>query len=180
MDDVILDAFNAEEVERRYLLSKPPCFLVLGKQGCGKSTLAKRFARTWKCILVTPSIVIEEALQEQSKLGLQANNFLMRGTAVPDVIVLKLVEEKLNSEEVKHHGYILDGFPLLVPDGKVIQMQLDFIKNLPLKPDFLIYLKIPDHDLLLRRVGFKVDPKTNNIHPRAFYDPMRLQGKRKS
>lgn len=22
-------------------------------QGCGKSTLAKRFARTWKCILVT-------------------------------------------------------------------------------------------------------------------------------
>lgn len=33
------------------------------------------------------------------------------------------------------------------------------------------FLQIPDHDLLLRRVGFKVDPKTNNIHPRAFYDP---------
>ena len=64
-----LDAFNSDEAERRYLLSKPTCFLVLGKQGCGKSTLAKKFARAWKCILVTPSDVMDEAINDLHSLA---------------------------------------------------------------------------------------------------------------
>ena len=173
MDDIV-DAFNSDEAERRYLVSKPTSFLVLGKQGSGKSTLAKKFARAWKCILVSPADVVQEAIAKETDLGKQANSFLLCGAALPDALLLKLLSAKLNSQEVKHHGYILDGFPLLVADEKVMKMQLDFIRNLTLKPDYLINIKIADQDLFIRRIGFKVDPMTNKLYTKAFYDPEKV------
>ena len=40
------------QAETRFLLSKPTCFIIIGKPGAGKTALARRLSQEWKCILV--------------------------------------------------------------------------------------------------------------------------------
>ena len=42
-----------EQNEQRFLNSKPTCFLVVGKPGVGKSTIAKKISNEWKAELVS-------------------------------------------------------------------------------------------------------------------------------
>jgi len=37
------------QAEQAFLKSKPTCFLVLGKPGVGKTTLARSLASEWRC-----------------------------------------------------------------------------------------------------------------------------------
>lgn len=46
-------------------------------------------------------------IKGQTELGKKAQDILVRGEAVPEVIVAKMIEEKLNSPEVAHHGNFL-------------------------------------------------------------------------
>ena len=36
----------------------PSCFLITGKPGCGKSTLARNLATIWKCNLINGDYIV--------------------------------------------------------------------------------------------------------------------------
>lgn len=50
------DPFDEDQAELRFLLSKPVCFLVVGKPGSGKTSLSKLIAQEWKCILINGNL----------------------------------------------------------------------------------------------------------------------------
>ena len=43
-------------------------------------------------------------MEMQTEAGLKCVEILTRGEAIPDEMVLKMIEEKVNSPEVAHHG----------------------------------------------------------------------------
>lgn len=49
---------KSEKVEQKFLKSKPTCFLVIGKPGVGKTTIANKLAKDWKAELVNRKILI--------------------------------------------------------------------------------------------------------------------------
>ena len=52
-DYVLQDSFNEDEVEHRFLKSKPSCFLIIGKPGVGKTIIAKKLAEDFKAELIS-------------------------------------------------------------------------------------------------------------------------------
>ena len=48
--------------------------------------------------------VISHALELQTELGQKVQEILLRGEAIPEELAAKLIEEKINSPEVAHHG----------------------------------------------------------------------------
>ena len=40
----------------------------------------------------------------QTEVGLKISELLIRGEAIPEEMVAKLIEDKVNSPEVAHHG----------------------------------------------------------------------------
>ncbi|KAI0210314.1 Adenylate kinase 9 [Lamellibrachia satsuma] len=165
------DPYDEDEAELRFLHSKPTCFIILGKPGSGKTDLAKKLADEWKCQMVSAGTVIQESMDMETDVGLKVQELLLRGESVPEEMAAKMIEDKINSPEVIHHGYVLDGFPSTCEDYLSINNQLELIKNWKMKPDFIINLKIPDNDLENRRLGQKVDPMTGEIYTREVYDP---------
>ena len=94
------------QAELRFLHSKPTCFIILGKPGAGKTALAKRLAQTWRCQLVHATDLILHHVEMQTELGVRMQEILQRGGALPEEMVTRMIEEKINSPEVAHHGKI--------------------------------------------------------------------------
>ena len=66
----------------------------------------------------------------------------MKGEAVPEGLVAKMIDDKINSPEVAHHGYVLEGFPCESDSGYDIGKQMEMLKNWKLQPDFIVNLRV--------------------------------------
>lgn len=51
--------------------------------------------------------VIMQEIEMQTDNGLKAQEILLRGEAIPEDMAAKLIEQKINSQEVAHHGKLL-------------------------------------------------------------------------
>ncbi|XP_013912464.1 PREDICTED: adenylate kinase 9-like [Thamnophis sirtalis] len=86
---------------------------------------------------------------------------------------------KLESPEINHFGYVLSDFPSLSEDFMSIPEQIDVIKNLKLKPDFLINIKCPNNDLCQRITGQRQQPDTGHVFKRDEWDPDIIEKRKK-
>ncbi|XP_040614143.1 adenylate kinase 9 isoform X3 [Mesocricetus auratus] len=173
------DIFNEDEMERNFLLSKPTCFIVFGKPGTGKTTLARNIAQAWKCIRVEALSVLEEHIASETETGTMLQSMLVSGHSIPDELITKLILEKLKSPEVSHFGYIITEIPSLSQDTMNTLKQVEFIKNLELQPDVIINIKRGDYDLCQRISGQRQHSTTGYIYSREQWDPEIIESRRK-
>ncbi|HEY7729593.1 MAG TPA: adenylate kinase [Gaiellaceae bacterium] len=84
--------------------------LVLGPQGSGKGTQAKRIAAEYDIPHVSTGEMFRTAIAAGSELGTLVEPILAAGDLVPDDLTVALIRERL-SEDDALAGFILDGFP---------------------------------------------------------------------
>ncbi|NXX83615.1 KAD9 kinase, partial [Urocolius indicus] len=165
------DIFNEDEAEKSFLLSKPTCLLILGKPGSGKKTLARKLAQIWKCIFIEALEVIQTNIQEETEYGLKCQELLLKGQSISEELVTEMILKKIESPEVTHFGYVLSGFPSLSEEYMTVSQQIEKIKYLKLKPDFLINIKCSDFDLCHRISGQRQHPESGQVYQRNQWDP---------
>ncbi|XP_071404991.1 adenylate kinase 9 isoform X3 [Pithys albifrons albifrons] len=173
------DIFDEDEAEKSFLLSKPTCLIVFGKPGSGKKTLARKLAQRWNCILIEASEVIQTNINEETEYGLKCQELLFEGQSISEELVTEMILQKLESPEVAHFGYVLSGFPSLSEEHMTVSQQIEKIRNLKLKPDFLINIKCPDYDLCQRISGQRQDPYSGQIYQRSQWDPKVIEKHKK-
>ncbi|XP_068199434.1 adenylate kinase 9 [Antennarius striatus] len=164
--DRLTDSLIEDEVERQRLLAKPTCFIIVGKPGVGKSTLAKTIAESWKCILIDDTDLLNTHIQNKTKEGMELLDVLSGGGSVPENMVLQLILARLKATDVEHYGYVLSCLPFMSEECLKIDEQIDLIKNLKLTPDFIINIKCSDNDLIQRLSGLKQHPGTGQLYSR--------------
>lgn len=140
--------------------------IFLGPPGAGKGTQSKRLARLYQVPHLSTGDMLREAVARGSETGRLAKPMLERGELVPDAVVLKMVEERLEQPDCAG-GFIFDGFPRTIPQaeklGKILE-RLGFGK--PLVIEFQV-----DQETLLHRLAGRwtcsVGGETYNIfeHP---------------
>ncbi|XP_065199230.1 adenylate kinase 9-like [Sycon ciliatum] len=158
-----VDGTVADLVELEALQSTPTCFLVIGKPGIGKSSLASRVAKSWGCVHVNVRNSILQAIAEESDIGKKCAELLENGEAVGPELAIEVMRHRMTLPDVAHYGYILDDIPCAGEPSLTCKQQLEIIKSLRMKPDVIINLKMKDVDIILRREGQKVDPLTGDV-----------------
>jgi adenylate kinase len=111
--------------------------LILGPQGSGKGTQAKRIAAAYGVPHVATGDILREAVANGSELGAQVRPILERGDLVPDDLMVGLIRERLADEE----SFVLDGFPRTMAQAEALDSMLDDIGK-PL--DAVILLQVSD------------------------------------
>ncbi|KAM6084508.1 adenylate kinase 9 [Theristicus caerulescens] len=165
------DIFDEDEAEKSFLLSKPTCLIILGKPGSGKKTLARKLAQIWKCVFIEALEVIQTNIQEETEYGLKCQELLFKGQSISEELVTEMILKKIESPEVAHFGYVLSGFPSLSEEYMTVSQQIEKIKTLKLKPDFLINIKCSDYDLCQRISGQRQHPDSGQVYQRNQCDP---------
>jgi adenylate kinase len=111
--------------------------LILGPQGSGKGTQAKRISEAYGVPHVATGDILREAVANGSELGAQVRPILERGDLVPDDLMVGLIRERLADEE----SFVLDGFPRTMAQAEALDSMLDEIGK-PL--DAVILLQVSD------------------------------------
>ncbi|XP_077158489.1 adenylate kinase 9 isoform X2 [Paroedura picta] len=104
---------------------------------------------------------------------------LYQGQSIPEELIVKMLLDKMETPEVNHFGYVLCDFPSLSEEHMTITEQIEIIRNLKLKPDFLINIKCPDYDLCQRLSGQRQLYSTGQIFQRDEWDPDIIEKRKK-
>ena len=94
--------------------------LVLGPQGAGKGTQAKRISSEYGIPHVSTGDMFRAAIAAQTELGKQVEPILAAGALVPDEITIALIEERLSETD----GFVLDGFPRNLAQAEALDATL--------------------------------------------------------
>ncbi|KAL0967755.1 hypothetical protein UPYG_G00256470 [Umbra pygmaea] len=169
--DSYVDNLIEDEAELEFLLAKPTCFVIIGKPGVGKSWLAKKLAKFWKCVLIDDTELLYQHISDQTQKGVELLEILTQGKSISEELMVQLILDRLKSPEVEHYGYVLSCMPSLSEEYLKIQEQVELIKNLKLAPNIIINIKCPDKDLTNRLAGQRQHPETGRVFLREQWDP---------
>jgi adenylate kinase len=84
--------------------------LLLGPQGSGKGTQAKRIADAYGLAHVASGDMFRAAVAAGTPLGRRVESILASGALVPDDVTIDVVRDRLEQEDARD-GFVLDGFP---------------------------------------------------------------------
>lgn len=102
--------------------------ILFGAPGSGKGTFSTQILRVLPNIVhISTGDIFRENLKNETPLGMKAKGYMDKGELVPDEVVIDMMRNRLNQEDVKKNGCILDGFPRNMPQTKALDgiIQID-------------------------------------------------------
>ena len=125
----------------------PLDLLLLGVQGSGKGTQAKRLAAEYGLEHLSTGDMLRQAIAEGTELGRRVKPILEAGDLVPDDLMIELIRKRLKAPEAAV-GFILDGFPRTMAQADALDSMLAEIDR-PLS--VVLELQVPD-DVAIQRL----------------------------
>jgi adenylate kinase len=122
--------------------------LVLGPQGSGKGTQAKKISATYGVPHISSGDLYREAIARGTELGKQVEPILAAGRLVPDAITIPLIRDRLDRGDTLP-GFILDGYPRNLAQAEALdEMLAEVARSL----DVVFEFQMPDRQQLVDRL----------------------------
>ena len=122
--------------------------MFLGAPGAGKGTQAEIASLRLQIPAISPGVIIREAVENGTEMGLKAKKSLDQGTLVEDDVVIEIIKDRLADPDCKN-GFILDGFPRTVT-------QAEALYDMGVSLDAVISIEVPDEVITKRMTGRRV------------------------
>ena len=114
--------------------------LVLGPQGAGKGTQAKRIAAAYGIPHISTGDMFRAAIGAGTPLGRQVKPILDSGELVPDELTVALIRERLGEPDAAG-GFVLDGFPRNLAQAEALD---EMLREIGRALDAILYFDLPD------------------------------------
>ena len=122
--------------------------MVLGPQGSGKGTQAKKISATYGLPHVSSGDLYREAIARGTDLGKQVEPILAAGHLVPDEITIPLIRDRLDRGDTIP-GFILDGYPRNLAQAEALDEMLAEVGR---SLDIVFEFQVPDRHQLIERL----------------------------
>ena len=123
--------------------------IMLGAPGAGKGTQADILSREIGLPRIASGDLLRQALEEGTRPGLAAKNYMDKGLLAPDDITIEMILQRLGRPDCAS-GCILDGFPRTLHQAEVLDRALEEQGK---RVDKAIYIEVPDEELVKRLSG---------------------------
>ena len=130
---------------------------MLGPQGAGKGTQAKRIAEEYGLAHIATGDLLRRAIEAGTPLGQQVKPILEKGQLVPDDLMIELIREQLQQGDGTE-CFVLDGFPRTLAQAEALDSML---RDLDRQLSVVLELQVPDEvavERLTRRAALEGRP----------------------
>jgi adenylate kinase len=114
--------------------------LLLGPQGAGKGTQAKRISAEYEIPHIASGEILRAEMQAGTELGRRVKDVYDRGDLVSDHLVIELIRTRLEQPDTDS-GFILDGFPRTTVQAEALDAMMSEIGR---SFSVVFALQIPD------------------------------------
>jgi adenylate kinase len=137
--------------------------LVLGPQGSGKGTQAKRISAAHGIPHVSTGEMFRATIAAGTELGRRVEPILASGDLVPDDLTVALIRERLSVEDARD-GFVLDGFPRNLAQAEALDRMLAEIGR---GLDAVLFFDLSDELAVERIRGRALDEGREDDTPEA-------------
>jgi adenylate kinase len=144
--------------------------ILIGPPGVGKGTQAALLEERLGVKPLSSGVIFRAEIEADTDLGRLANSYIKRGELVPNGITIEMMAKRIRSEEVRRHGFVLDGFPRTIRQAEALDEILDEM-SMPL--DKVISIEVEDEVVLQRLAGRMGCTKCGEIYHSVNKPPKR-------
>ena len=141
--------------------------LLIGRPGSGKGTQAKYLVEKFSIPKISTGDMLRENVQNGTPFGKEAQKFMTDGQLVPDSVIIKMMEKRLDKRECSN-GYILDGFPRTIPQAEGLDNLLDEMNQ---KLDYVVVMDVPDNLIITRLSNRRSCKECGHVYNLIFEPP---------
>jgi len=123
--------------------------LVLGPQGAGKGTQAKRISREHGIPHVSTGDMFRAEQEAGTEFGRRVGEIMATGQLVPDELTIAMIEERLGRDDARE-GFVLDGFPRNLAQAEALDAMLAAIGR---GLDAILFFDLDDETARTRALG---------------------------
>jgi adenylate kinase len=145
--------------------------ILLGPPGAGKGTQAERLVEDFELPYYATGNILRAAIEAESELGREAKKFVDRGDLVPDELICRVIEERLDSGEADD-GFLLDGFPRTTGQAEMLERALD---DRGRSLTAVLLIEVSDDEVIRRLSGRRTCVKNGHVYHVEF-DPPKNEG----
>ena len=114
--------------------------LLLGPQGSGKGTQAKRISEEYGIPHIATGDMLRAAMAAGTELGRKVKPIYDSGQLVPDDLMIELIRERLAQDDTEN-GFVLDGFPRNMAQAEALDPML---REIGKELTVVFVLQLPD------------------------------------
>ena len=126
--------------------------ILLGAPGSGKGTTAERLRDATGYVHISTGDMLRAAVKKGSEVGLEADAYMKRGALVPDDLMIRIVEERLDAGG-DDESWMFDGYPRTVAQADLLEQSLARRGG---KIDRVFLLDAPREVLIARLTGRRI------------------------
>lgn len=79
--------------------------------------------------------ILRDEVKNGTAAGKKAKDFMDQGVLVPDEVVVEMVKSRLAQDDVKQHGWLLDGYPRSASQAEAIEKE-------GIRPDLFLLIQV--------------------------------------
>ncbi|GMF23175.1 unnamed protein product [Phytophthora fragariaefolia] len=145
----------------------PPRLVILGPPAGGKGTQCELLVELLGVVHMSTGNILRQAIQNQTPLGLKAQQFMDHGELVPDELIVDVVLGRLAESDCVTRGWLLDGFPRTARQAEALLTAQGGMAV----PDCVLDLEVPDNEVIRRIASRRVDPESGKTYNVEFNPP---------
>ena len=123
--------------------------LLLGPQGSGKGTQAKRISAEFGIPHIATGDILRDAIARETPLGLEVKPVVESGRLVSDELMTALIRERVEADDTRG-SFVLDGFPRTLPQAEALD---EMLREIGRELSIVFELQIPDEVGIERLLG---------------------------
>ncbi len=120
--------------------------ILFGPPGSGKGTQSEKLIAKYNLKHLSTGDLLRSEISRKTPLGLEAKKFMDKGNLVPDVVVIGMINDALDSNP-DAEGFLFDGFPRTAIQAQELDKLLDR-KNTCI--DVMLALSVSEDELIHR------------------------------
>lgn len=152
-------------------MMKKANLIMLGAPGSGKGTRAVALCEVLGIVQVATGDLFRHNLKNETELGKLAKSYMDKGELVPDDVTASMVKDRLMQPDTEK-GFVLDGFPRTLKQAEMLE---DILKEMNREITAVIYLDVPDEEIVKRISGRMVCEKCQAPYHKE-YTPPKTEG----